>query len=151
MNQQEIVLAVSIGVCLLAYVFGILTGRAAAGHASREQLETLRKQVFKQRRITHEVEQALTAAHAELANLRLQHRLLQARERHDHYTLLRAGHELQLASKTFASLQATEHAQTAQQLSTAVFDMANQAKPAEPAEAHEAELPNQCEEMGVAA
>lgn len=149
--NQEIVLAVSIGICLLSYLFGILTGRVAASHAGREQLETLRNEVFKQRRVSHQVEQQRNNARAELANLQRLHSTLLARKRHDHYTLVRAGHALTLASKTFTALQAKDHALTAQQLSTALFGMADSAAPTAQADRYEVDLPNQCEESEAAA
>ncbi|MEH6564616.1 MAG: hypothetical protein V7756_04745 [Halopseudomonas sp.] len=125
MNQQDIVLAVSIGICALAYLFGMLTGRVVANEKHRQLIEPLRNQVFKQRRIAHEHEQRCANLQAEVSSLRAQLTTQRARTKHERYTLLRAGHELRLAGQTFAGLQSIEHAATAQTLSTELLQMAN--------------------------
>ena len=125
MTQQEIVLAVSIGICLLSYLFGMFTGRKVSGKAKQEVIEHLRNQVLNQRRLTYEQEQRCENLQAEVSSLRLHRTTQRASTKHERYTLLRAGHALRLASQTFASLQSSDHAATAQKLSTELLQMAN--------------------------
>lgn len=124
MNQQDIVLAVSIGICALAYLFGMLTGRIVASEKYREQTKPLRTELLNQRRLTYAQEQRCENLQAEVNSLRAQLFTQRARPKHERYTLLRAGHELRLAGQTFAGLKSIEHAATAQALSTELLQMA---------------------------
>lgn len=142
--NQEIVLAVSIGICLLSFLFGILTGKAAARKHWHETFQHQRTQLLNQRRATYQLEQE----HSRLFDAYTE---LLGRVAHDRYTLLRAAHELRLASNTFNALNSPDHAQTALQVSVELQAMANQGITTEQAANAEPELPNQCEELGVAA
>lgn len=142
--NQEIILAVSIGICLLSYLFGILTGKVAAREHWRGQIEQQRKQLLSQRRETHQLE-------VEHKRLQAEHAALVSRVQHERYTLLRGAHELRLASNTFNALNSPEHAQTAMQVGLELQAMANKGITAEQAANLEPELPNRREEMGVAA
>jgi len=124
MYLQEILIGLALIACVLAYVFGITTGRMQQGKLCAAKLEKQREQIFSERRSAHAAQQALDNVQADLTRLTAILKKLQDGSGHDAYTLRLAAHELQLAARTFTALH-SGHNHQAEQLSKALESIAD--------------------------
>ncbi|GGC87173.1 hypothetical protein [Halopseudomonas salina] len=128
MYLQEIVIGIALIICVLAYLFGITTGRMQQSKLCAEKLERFRKLIFSERRRAHEAEQAVINQAAEAKWLAAQLRHQMPRTAHTKYALRMAAKELALASQTFGAMKSA-HSQTAKQLSEELIRIASSMDP----------------------
>lgn len=115
---------ISIAITIALYYFGQMVGRKESRINLSSHVDALTSQCREQHRQLHEQGQRI----AELTStITTQQAVISSRndlsvdERH---TVLRAGHELKLAAKTFATLGSPEHARTSLAIAEACFAMA---------------------------
>tara|TARA_R110002051_G_scaffold53388_2_gene100734 strand:+ start:257 stop:706 length:450 start_codon:yes stop_codon:yes gene_type:complete len=124
MYLQETLIGLALIACVLAYVFGITTGRMQQSKLCAEKLEHLRDTIFSERRNAHAARQALDNVQADLNRLTAMLKKQRTGAGHDAYTLRLAAHELELAARTFTALH-SGHNHQAEQLSKALENIAD--------------------------
>lgn len=124
MYLQEIVIGLALIACVLAYVFGIITGRMQQSKLCAEKLEHFRNTIFSERRNAHAARQALDNVQADLNRLTAMLKKQRTSAGHEAYTLRLAAHELQLAARTFTALH-SGHDHQALELSKALENIAD--------------------------
>jgi len=128
---DAVIIGIAAALAIGMYLYGQFVARREHEIKQAAPLEALRAKCRAHHRTIFRLQQTAADLTAENAELRRQLSSQADQSLEDHYTLLRAGRELQLASETFHAMRSS-HAMTAGALSRECYAMAGRYKAATP-------------------